>query len=128
MNFATRHMSRTNAMLSLLHQCIKRGKKYSSLFLQSFSRFFCGRFLCVSFCTDWIYIFRRSVHVLFQESPTQSNMSAYGIVMENGCHGVKKGSQFQPLSNCTFRLLTPVLAGRMTGYLARAVHKDGNAK
>ena len=55
-------------------------------------------------------------------------MSEYGIVVENGCYGVKKGFQFQPLSNCTFRLLSPVLAGSLSGYLASAIHKDGTEK
>lgn len=55
-------------------------------------------------------------------------MAAYGLLIENGCYGVKKGSQFQALSNCTFRLLSPILAGTMSGYLAKATHKDGTEK
>lgn len=55
-------------------------------------------------------------------------MAAYGLLIENGCYGVKKGSQFQALSNCTFRLLSPILAGTMSGYLAKAIHKDGTEK
>jgi hypothetical protein len=120
--------------LYYVHQCIRQlaDKKTASLFSQTFSRFSPGiTFVGGSFVLLFALpgqIYRRSLHVPFQGSPSQSNMSAYGIVIENGCYGMKKGSQFQPLSNCTFRFLTPVLAGPMSGYLARAVHKDGNAK
>lgn len=125
MNYATRHMS----CLCYLYynSALKEARNTHLCFYSRFQGSFVGGFFEYLFALT-VYKLRRSIHVPFQRSPSQSNMSAYRIVIENGCYGVKKGSQFQPLSNCTFRLLTPVLAGHLTGYLARAVHKDGNAK
>ena len=50
------------------------------------------------------------------------------VVIENGCYGIKRGKSFSELSNCTLKLMEPVFAGNLSGYLGVATHKDGDTQ
>lgn len=55
-------------------------------------------------------------------------MNALTLSMKDGQYVAKGSGDSKPLSNCTLRLLRPIMAGDRTGYIGRATHTSGHTK
>ena len=55
-------------------------------------------------------------------------MNAVTLTVKDGQYVAKESTDGKPLSNCTLRLLRPIMAGDRTGYIGCATHTSGNTK
>ena len=55
-------------------------------------------------------------------------MNALKLTVKDGQYVAKGCADSRPLSNCTLRLLRPIMAGDRSGYIGRATHANGSTK
>lgn len=56
------------------------------------------------------------------------NMNALTLMIKDGQYVAKGSGDGKPLSNCTIRLLRPIMAGERSGFIGRAIHTSGTTK
>ena len=55
-------------------------------------------------------------------------MNSLNLTDKDGHYVAKGSADSKPLSNCTLRLLRPVMAGDRSGYIGGATHTNGSTK